>query len=272
MRLFSQSHRGPALLSYDPHYHSYIALARTHWLQGYPAQALELTRQGVEASKAMAHPAALALVSAGAASIFLLAGDLDAAQYHTELSLSHAEANALGPLVAVGKGRKAELAIKRGNTKAGVKDLEAILERLRAARHEVLTTEFSMALAQGLMAIGRSSESQALINERIQQVEIGGEALYVPELLRIKGRILLSMRAPDLREAELCFIESLELSRRQGARAWELRTAIDLAKLLTGRGDRKNGRTLLQPVYAGFSEGFETADLRAAEELLDSLR
>jgi predicted ATPase/DNA-binding winged helix-turn-helix (wHTH) protein len=272
MRIFSQSDRGPALLSYDPHYHSYIALARTLWLQGYPTQALELARQGVEASKAMGHPAALALVSAGAASIFLLAGDLDAAQYHTDLSLSHAEANALGPLVAVGKGRKAELAIKRGNTNAGVKDLQAILERLRAARHEVLTTEFSMALAQGLAAIGRSSESQALIDERIRQIEVGGETLYVPELLRVKGRVLLSIREPDLREAESCFNESLELSRRQGARAWELRTARDLAKLLAERGDSENGRKLLQPVYAGFSEGLETADLRAAEELLATLR
>jgi predicted ATPase/DNA-binding winged helix-turn-helix (wHTH) protein len=272
MRIFSQSPRGPALLNYDPHYHSYIALARTLWLQGYPTQALELTRQGVEASKAMGHPAALALVLAGAASIFLLAGDLDAAQYHTDLSISHAEANALGPLAAVGQGRKAELAIKRGNTNAGVKDLQAILKRLRAARHEVLSTEFNIALAQGLTAMGRSSESQALIDERIRQVEVGGETLYVPELLRVKGRVLLSMREPDPRGAEICFMESFELSRRQGARAWELRTARDLAKLLAERGDSESGRALLQPVYAGFSEGFETADLRAAEELLASLR
>ena len=143
MRIISQSNRGPMLLSYDPHYHSYIALARTLWLQGYPTQALELTHQGVEASEAMGHPAALALVLAGAASIFLLAGDLDAAQDHTDLSLSHAEANALGPLVAIGHSRKAELAILRGNNKVGVRDLQATLERLHAARHEVLTTEFN---------------------------------------------------------------------------------------------------------------------------------
>ena len=272
MRMFSQSDRGPLLLSYDPHYHSYIVLARTLWLQGHPAQALELTRQAVEASEALGHPAALALVLAGAASIFLLAGDLDAAQYHNDLCLSLAEANALGPLKAVGQGRKAELAIKRGNTNAGVKNLQAILERLRAARHEILNTEFTIALAQGLSAIGRPSEGKVLIDERIQQVEVGGETLYVPELLRLRGRVLLSMRELDPREAEICFKESLELSRRQGARAWELRTAGDLAKLLAERGESENGRTLLQPVYAGFSEGFETADLRAAEELLASLR
>ena len=272
MRMFSRSDRGPLLLSYDPHYHSYIVLARTLWLQGYPAQALKMTRQGVEASEAMGHPAALGLVLAGAASIFLLAGDLDAAQCHNDLSLSHAEANALGPLMTVGQGRKAELAIKRGNTNAGVKDLQAILERLRAARHEILNTEFTIALAQGLTAMGQSSESNALIDERIHQIEIGGETLYVPELLRIKGRVLLSMREPHHHEAEICFRDSLELSRRQGARGWELRAASDLAKYLAGHGQTENARALLQPVFAGFSEGFETADLKAAEALLATLR
>jgi predicted ATPase/DNA-binding winged helix-turn-helix (wHTH) protein len=271
MRILSQSHRGPVLVSYDPHYHSYIALARTLWLQGYPTQALELARQGVEASEAMGHPAALALVLAGAASVFLWAGDLDTAQYHTDLSLSHAEANALGPLVAIGQGRKAELAILRGNTKAGVKDLQATLDRLHAVRHEVLTTEFNIALAQGLAALGRPDEGKALIDESIRQVEVSGEMFYMPELLRIKGGLLLSIEKPDVREVETCFNESLVLSRRQGARAWELRTAKDLAKHLSDQGQSKNGRTLLQSVYAEFKEGFETADLKAAEALLTTL-
>jgi predicted ATPase/DNA-binding winged helix-turn-helix (wHTH) protein len=272
MRILSQSHSGQIFLNYDPHYHSYIALARTLWLQGYPTQALQLARQAVEASEAMGHPAALALVLAGAATIFLWAGDLENAQYHTDLSLSHAEANAMGPLVAIGQARKAELAILRGNTKAGVKDLQATLERIHTVRHEVLTTEFNMALAQGLVAIGRSDESMVLIDESIRQVEVSGEMFYMPELLRIKGGLLLSKREPDVREAEICFRKSLELSRRQGTRAWELRTARDLAKLLADQGQTENGRTLLQSVYAEFSEGFETADLKAAEDLLATLR
>jgi predicted ATPase/DNA-binding winged helix-turn-helix (wHTH) protein len=272
MRILSQSHRGPVLLSYDPHYHSYIALARTLWLQGYPTQALELARQGVEASEAMGHPAALALVLAGAASVFLWAGDLDNAQYHTDLSLSHAEANALGPLVAIGQGRKAELAILRGKTKAGVKDLQATLDRLHAVRHEVLTTEFNIALAQGLAALGRSDEGKVLIDESIRQVEVSGEMFYLPELLRVKGGLLLSMPEPEVREAETCFNESLELSRSQGARAWELRTVSDIARHLADQGQSENGRTLLRSVYEKFKEGFETADLKAAEALLSTLK
>lgn len=272
MRMFSQSHRGPILLTYDPHYYSYISLARTVWLQGYPTQALGLAREGVAASETMGHPAALALVLAGAASVFLWAGDLDEAQYHTDLSLSLAEANALRPLVAIGQARKAELAILRGPNPAALKDLQAILERLHAARHEVLTTEFNMVLAQGLAATGRSHEGKALIEQSLRRVETSGEMFYMPELLRVKAGLLLSMTEPDLPGAESCFNESLELSRSQGARAWELRAARDLAKLLADHDRPEDARTLLQSVCQGFSEGFETADLKAAEALLATLK
>ncbi len=63
----------------------------------------------------------------------------------------------------------------------------------------------------------------------------------------------------------------LELSRRQGARAWELRTATDLAALLAREGKPERARALLQPVFEAFTEGLDTADLKAAQSLLSSL-
>ena len=93
----------------------------------------------------------------------------------------------------------------------------------------------------------------------------------MPELLRGKGGLLLTMPRPNVEDAEKCFMQSLELSRRQGARAWELRTAVDLATLLANQGRRENGRAFLQPVFEQFAEGWDTADLKAAERMLSSL-
>jgi hypothetical protein len=76
---------------------------------------------------------------------------------------------------------------------------------------------------------------------------------------------------PSAEDVEKCFMRSLELSRRQGARAWELRTAVDLATLLADQGRRENGRALLQPVFEQFVEGWDTADLKAAERVLSIL-
>jgi predicted ATPase len=61
------------------------------------------------------------------------------------------------------------------------------------------------------------------------------------------------------------------LSRRQGARAWELRTAVDYAALLAARGQGGSARALLQPLRDQFVEGLDTVDLKAAERLLATL-
>lgn len=93
----------------------------------------------------------------------------------------------------------------------------------------------------------------------------------MPELLRVKGGLLLSMSQPNRDDAEMYFMQSLELSRRQGARAWELRTGVDLAALLAAEGRSESALALLQPVFEQFVEGSDTADLKAAERLLATL-
>ena len=117
--------------------------------------------------------------------------------------------------------------------------------------------------------MGRFAEGMTLIDETIRLVEANGDFSYMPELLRVKGGLFLSMSQPP--DAEVCFLQSLEWSRRQGARAWELRTAIDLAALWAGQSRREAARALLQPVFEQFVEGLDTADLKAADRLLATL-
>ena len=109
------------------------------------------------------------------------------------------------------------------------------------------------------------------IDETIRPGEANGDISFTPELLRVKGSLLLSMPQPGVDDAERCFTQSLELSRRQGARAWELHTAIDLAALSAGQGRTERARGLLRPVFAQFVAGSDTPDLQAAERLLASL-
>jgi hypothetical protein len=87
----------------------------------------------------------------------------------------------------------------------------------------------------------------------------------------VKGSVLRAMPQPAVENAEMCFMQSLELSRQQGARAWELRTAIDLAAMLSDRGQPERARTVLKPVFEQFVEGFNTADPTAARNLLSTL-
>ncbi len=271
LRNWLRTRRTTIYLAYDRHYRTGVALARTLWLQGYPAQAVERAHEAIRGAERTDHPASLVVVLAWAASVFLWTGDLRSAEEHINACISLAESYSLGPLKAVGRGRQGELAIRQGDASDGFEGLRASLAKIHAARYELLTTEFNISLAQGLATIRRPAEALTLINETIQRVETNGDVLYVPELLRVKGGLLLSMPRPSVEDAEKCFMQSLELSRRQGARAWELRTAVDLATLLADQGRRENGRALLQPVFEQFVEGWDTADLKAAERVLSTL-
>lgn len=115
---------------------------------------------------------------------------------------------------------------------------------------------------------GKIEQSGRLIDDAIRLVEQGGDHLYMPELLRMKGRVLLALPEPDVEKAEACLVRSLDLGRRKGAKAWELRAAVDLAKRLAVQDRQVEAKRLLRSALRGFAEGSEIA---GASRLLETL-
>jgi predicted ATPase len=72
-------------------------------------------------------------------------------------------------------------------------------------------------------------------------------------------------------QAEACFQQALAIARCQQAKSWELRAATSLSRLWQQQDKRDEARALLAPIYDGFTEGFDTADLREAKALLEAL-
>ncbi len=72
-------------------------------------------------------------------------------------------------------------------------------------------------------------------------------------------------------EAERTLETARTHARAQGARSWELRAATSMARLRRDQDRVEDGRSILAPVYASFTEGFDTGDLREARALLDEL-
>jgi predicted ATPase len=73
------------------------------------------------------------------------------------------------------------------------------------------------------------------------------------------------------KDAEDALQKSLELARGQGARKWELRSSVSLARLYQHQKKKKDARQLLSNVYGRFKEGLDTRDLRDAKALLDEV-
>jgi len=99
----------------------------------------------------------------------------------------------------------------------------------------------------------------------------GGEHFSLPEIHRIKGKLLLSGSANDKNAAEVAFGEALSIARAQQAKLLELRAAMSLARLWRDQGKVSEARELLAPVYGWFTEGFDTRDLKEAKALLEEL-
>jgi len=118
---------------------------------------------------------------------------------------------------------------------------------------------------------GRSDEGLTAVAEGLAYAEESGERIGVPELLCLKGQLLLSGSARDAGGAQLCFERALEVARSLDAKMLELRAATSLARLWAERGERQSAHDLLAPTYGWFTEGFETPDLKAAKALLDML-
>ena len=95
------------------------------------------------------------------------------------------------------------------------------------------------------------------------------ELAYRPESFRLLGELRLKLG--QLEQAEAGFRESIALARTMGAKAWELRTATSLARLLSHTDRRDEARIALAEIYNWFTEGFDTADLKDAKALLDEL-
>jgi predicted ATPase len=112
---------------------------------------------------------------------------------------------------------------------------------------------------------GQIADGLVMIEEANARSERTEECWPIAELLRVKGELLLLQGAPGAAAvAEDHFRQALDWARRQGALSWELPAAASLARLLRDQGRSADAVALLQPVYDRFTEGFDTADLKAA--------
>jgi predicted ATPase len=129
---------------------------------------------------------------------------------------------------------------------------------------------FTFVMAEALGRAGQITDGLAAIGEAIVRSERSEERWVIAELLRIKGELFLLQGAPGTAAAaEDHYQQALGWARRQGALSWELRAATSLARLLRDQNRSAEAIALLAPIYNRFTEGFETADLKAAKALID---
>ena len=248
-----------------------VPLARVLWSQGFAQQAMSAARDSLEDARATDHANSLCYsLALAACPIALLVGDLAAADHYVTMLLDLSTTHALARWRACGLSYHGALVSRRGDVMNG---LRLLCEGFDELDHDWFAAfNIAVLMSEALGRAGQIDDGLAAVEKSIARCERTEGRWLISELLRIKGELLLLQGTAGTTEAvEDVFRQALDWARRQEALSWELRAATSLARLLGDRDRINEARDLLAPIYERFTEGFGTADLQAAKQLLNEL-
>jgi predicted ATPase len=261
----------PNFFGFDQRNYAPISLARALWLRGFSDQARRIANSTINESLSQVNPLSICIPLTYCSPVFLWSGDFRTADDYVERLIEYAGRHSLEPYRAAGLGLKGAVAIARDELGTGIDLLRSALEILTTLKLNLLLTVYMGALAEGLRKSGQLEEALLTINQAIGRATDCGSTFDMAELLRIKAQVLAARPQHGRRSAMNCLTEALAVARAQSALALELRSTIALARMLAEGGQRDQARHDLALVYGRFTEGFETADLRIARQLMEEL-
>jgi len=261
----------PNFVGFDHRTYAPVSLTRALWLRGFSDRARSIAKSAIDEAVSGVHAISICVSLAYGSPVFLWSGELRSVENYTARLIEYAGRHSIEPYRAVGLGLKGAVAIARDELETGIDLLRAALEILTTLRLNIFVTEFMGALADGLRKHGQVEEALLTINRAIERATDCGSTFEMAELLRIKAQVLAVMPQHGRDSAINCLTGALAVAKAQSALALELRSTIDLAYFLAEGGRRDQARHDLALIYGRFTEGFDTADLRAARQLMAEL-
>jgi predicted ATPase/DNA-binding winged helix-turn-helix (wHTH) protein len=281
---------------YDPGVYAHIMEAWVLWVLGYPAQALQRSREALTLARAQAHPFTFALTLVTVVILQHMRREGEATLEHVQASMVLSTEHEFPYLAAIGTVLGGWELTRVGQVPEGLTQMREGLAAFRAMGAEILRPNMLALLADACGCGGQIEAGLGALEEALVTAEQHAERFYEAELHRLKGELLLRQWreagtspaprdlqprqaasgetagwAPLQREAEACFQSALALARRQRAKMLELRAALSLSRLWQQQGKQAAARQLLAEVYGWFTEGFETTDLQEAKAFLQAL-
>ena len=243
------------------------------WFLGRPDQARTLAGRGLAYAEETRHPFSVASALVHSAILELLCRDWQAAADLAARAAQISTTNDFSHFAALSRFLRGAALAEQGNVDHGLPEMLGGLIEHRSVTGRHVNGLMLAFIATARARAGRWEEALQQADEGIALADATPECFYAAELWRVKGELLLGTAPTAKREkaARECFQRALEIARGQAALSLELRSAMSLARVEMRQSTAHEDRERLRSLYASFTEGFDTRDLRDARALLKEL-
>jgi len=283
--LSARSHLEKALEAYEPQKHQRLITVFTldmgvsclSWLSwvlfflGYPDQALQRSGEAIALARQISHPFSFAVALAVATTLHVYALDVEGTRELAEEAIEICRQKGFTFWFGVASAFRGLALAWRGEYHGGISLMREGERVWRASGAVIGLPEYLIVLAEVLGYAGHVEKGLGALEEAFEMLNKSGETMYLAELHRIKGDLLLKHLNENQAEAEACYREAIEIARMQEAKTLELRATTSLSSLLSKQGRRDEARKILVEIYRWFTEGFQTQDYKSASSLLKEL-
>ena len=160
---------------------------------------------------------------------------------------------------------------ERGALGDGLSDMRRCGESLRQQSLLNFDGLLRIALAETEARAGDSDRAIAMLDEALGTADRLGYRAFEAELHRVRGEILLKRDPVNPVPAEDAFLTAIAVAKQQGARSFELRAALAVAKLYQSTARPADAHAVLAPALEGFSPTSEMPEMAEAQALLAAL-
>jgi tetratricopeptide (TPR) repeat protein len=236
------------------------------WMLGYPDQAVESGQRSIVLANDLAHPPSVghALWFTGVA--YMMRRDVPAVLRLAEQLVDVSRERGLAQYQAIGGIMRGWARARSGAIEEGLAELRAAIIAHRATA-SVLVGFFAAELAETELLGGHIEEAASALALAVGTQE--RERVWESHILGATGHLRMAQDPADLQGAEQMYNEAISIARDNNAKSLELRAALRLARLRQRQGRAQEAVHLIQPIYSWFTEGFDTADLKEARELVE---
>jgi class 3 adenylate cyclase/predicted ATPase len=253
----------------DPYVPSAYFLAHALLCLGYPDSARQHAVNALARARELGHVLTMAHALHHDCLFHLLARDALAARQQADALISVADEHRLPFWQALGRIFRGRALVDAGQAGRGRDELQAGLAAYRATEGTLYLPYALTLWADVCRTLGELEQGLEAVAEARRLIAASGIRGFEAHAQRVEGE--LHRASGDSDAAAECLQRAMVTARRQQARLSELRAAVSLANLWRERGKRKEAYDLVAPLYAWFTEGLQSADLRAAATLLDQL-